>query len=61
MPIPAYKDYYPYILKHADKDKSANEYLEIVDEDSIQSLKNLLKGNGIFQGLTFWVILNIFR
>jgi hypothetical protein len=38
MPIPAYKDYYPYILKHADKDKSANEYLEIVDEDSIQSM-----------------------
>jgi restriction system protein len=33
MPIPTYKDYYPYILKHADEDKSADEYLELIMKD----------------------------
>ena len=33
MSIPTYKDYYPYILKHADEDKSADEYLELIMKD----------------------------
>jgi len=33
MSIPAYKDYYPYILKFADKPKSADEYLKLIMED----------------------------
>lgn len=33
MSIPTYKDYYPYILKFADKPKSADEYLKLIMED----------------------------
>jgi len=45
MPIPTYKDYYPYILKHADEVKSADEYLELIMKDmgvsdKEQSIKN---------------------
>ena len=33
MTLPSYQEYYPYILKHADEAKNADEYLEAVSKD----------------------------
>lgn len=33
MAIPTYQDYYPYILKHADKAQTADQYLELIISD----------------------------
>ena len=33
MNLPTYQDYYPYILKHGDDEKTTDEYLGLIMSD----------------------------
>ena len=44
MTLPTYQDYYPYVLKHGDEEKTSDEYLDIIMSDmNVSEEEQLIK------------------
>lgn len=60
MSLPKYQDFYPLLLKHADKERTADDYLELVSKDLGISDEDLSlrypSGEGIIRNRVRWAI-----